>query len=396
MQPVEIKHKIYWVGAVDWNLRDFHGYSTEKGSSYNSYLAVDEKTVLFDTVKVEFADDLIANIKTITDPEKIDYIVVNHAEMDHTGSLPRIIELVNPEKIFCTAKGKESLIAHFHRKDWPYEIVKENDTLEIGRRTIRFLDSKMLHWPESMTSYIEQDQLLICNDIFGQHWATSERFDDQVDQGELHYQGAKYYANIFYPFSSPAQKFLARIKENGIKIDMLATDHGLIWRKDLDWIMDAYDRWSRHESRNKAVVVYATMWGSTRQMAREIAKGIASRDVSVQLLDLGICHRSDVITEVLEARAVILGSSVLNNGILPVMADLLSYMKGLRPGHKLGAAFGSYGWANKAVKILNEALTEMKFELVSDGVSSNYVPTPAVLDDCFRFGADIAKAILAE
>ena len=197
MHAVELKNNVFWVGAVDWNLRDFHGYSTEKGSSYNAYLVKDEKTVLFDTVKVEKFDDLLTNIKSITDPEKIDYIVVNHAEMDHTGALPQILEIVKPEKLICTKRCREFLIAHHHQEDWPFEIVKEGDTLNIGSKNIRFFDSKMLHWPESMVSYLEEDHILISNDIFGQHWATSERFDDEVDQGELYWQSAKYYANIF-------------------------------------------------------------------------------------------------------------------------------------------------------------------------------------------------------
>jgi flavorubredoxin len=394
MRAVELKKNVYWVGAVDWNLRDFHGYSTEKGTSYNAYLVKNEKTVLFDTVKVEFFDDLLTNIKSITDPEKIDYLVVNHAEMDHTGALPKILNIVKPEKLFCTARCKEFLIAQHHQEEWPFEIVKEGDSLNIGSKNIRFFDSKMLHWPESMVSYLEEDHILISNDIFGQHWATSERFDDEVDQGELYLQSAKYYANIFYPFSTVAKKFLAKLKENKLKLDMLATDHGLIWRKDVSGILNSYENWSSHQSENKAVVVYATMWGSTRKMAEAVSRGISDENVSVKLLDLGINHRSDVITEILNAKAVVLGSSVLNNGILPVMADFLSYMKGLKPGKKMGAAFGSYGWADKGVKILNEMLEGMKFEIISDGVSAKYVPTDDKLKECREFSVEIAKKIL--
>jgi len=254
MNPLEIKKDIHWVGAVDWNLRDFHGYSTEKGTSYNAYLIKDNKTVLFDTVKADLTDDLIQHIKAVCDPESIDYIVVNHAEMDHTGALPEMIKLTKPEKIYCNAKCKDTLIAHFHCEDWPFEIIKEGDELNIGSRTIKFYDSKMLHWPESMVSYIEADKLLISNDLFGQHWATCERFTDEVDQGELLWQTAKYYANIFLPFSPAANKFLKKLKDNNLTFDMIAPDHGLIWRKNLDQILNLYNKWSSLTSKKKAVV----------------------------------------------------------------------------------------------------------------------------------------------
>lgn len=396
MKQIEIKDKIYWVGAIDWDLRDFHGYSTEKGSTYNAYLVMDEKKVLFDTVKYSKMDDLISNLNAITDPSTIDYIVVNHAEMDHTGSLPEIITLVRPEKIFCTAKCKEALVAHFHDDTWPIEVIKEGDTLELGEKTVQFFDSKMMHWPESMVSYIAKDKLLISNDIFGQHWATSERYDDEVDQGELHWQAAKYYANIFMPFATPAQKFLKKLKDNNLEIDMLACDHGLIWRNKVNEIIDLYDRWSRQETQKKAIVAYATMWGSTKMMAEAIGKGIAAQDVSVGLFDLKLNHRSDVMTEALDAKAIVLGSPVMNNNILPAMGDLLTYMKGLRPGNKLGAGFGSYGWADKGVKALIEAMTELKFDIIGEGISSKYVPTDDVLNQCFEYGEKIGKAVKAE
>jgi len=395
MKTVEVKDNIFWVGAVDWNLRDFHGYSTEKGTSYNAYLLKDDKTVLFDTVKADLSEALIENIKSVIDPQAIDYIVVNHAEMDHSGALPEIIRLVQPEKIICNAKCRDTLIAHFHDDSWPFEIIKEDDTLNTGSHNIHFLDSKMLHWPESMVSYIPEAKLLISNDIFGQHWSSSERFDNEVDQGELHWQAAKYYANIFLPFSPAVNKFLTKLSDKDIHPDMLATDHGLIWRQDVVGIISAYQRWSKQETAAKAVVVYDTMWGSTKTMAEAIGKGLSEENIVTHLFDLRFNHRSDVMTELLEARAVILGSSVMNNNLLPKMADMLTYMKGLKPGKKFGAAFGSYGWANKGVKMLNEALESMKFEIVDDGITSNYVPTKDILDNCQKLGQKIGQVIKA-
>lgn len=392
---VEIKKNIFWVGAVDWNLRDFHGYTTERGSTYNAYLVKAEKTVLFDTVKADYAGSLIRNIREVVDPESIDYIVVNHAEMDHTGAIPDIIDLIKPEKLICTKPCKDALLAHFHRNDWPFEIVKEGDVLDIGGKTIQFFGSAMIHWPESTVSYLKEDKILICNDIFGQHLATSERFDDQVDPGELHYQATKYYANIFLPMSPAIRKFLERLTKQNLRFDMLAPDHGLIWRKDIAGIWKTYSGWAEGITVPKAVIAYDTMWGSTALMAAAIVRGLASDGVSVKSFDLRFSNRSDVMTEVLEARAIILGSSIINGGLLPKMADLLSYMKGLRPANKLGAAFGSYGWSNMPVKLLNGAMEEMKFQPVDEGITTQYVPTEDVLNQCHQLGTKIRTAILA-
>jgi flavorubredoxin len=391
MKPVEIKKDVYWVGVVDWDLRDFHGYATEKGSTYNAYLVKGEKNALFDTVKADFTEAFIQNLKDVIEPDKIDYIVCNHAEMDHTGALPAVLDIVKPEKLICTRACQDALIKHFHREDWPYEIIKEGDTIDLGGKTVSFYGSAMIHWPESMVSYIKEDNLLISNDIFGQHWATSERFDDEVDRGELWWQSAKYYANIFLPTSPAVKKFLAKLE---LKFDMIAPDHGLIWRKDIDGIIKSYQSWSGWETKPKVVIIYDTMWGSTAKMARAVAHGLSGDGVSVRLFDLRINHRSDIITEVLDARAVILGSPILNSGILPKMADMLSYMKGLRPMNKLGAAFGSYGWKDTIVKMLNEALEEMKFEIIDPGISVQYVPTEDDLNRCAGLGEKVKKAVL--
>ncbi|MBN2225941.1 MAG: flavodoxin domain-containing protein [candidate division Zixibacteria bacterium] len=394
MRPIEIAKNVYWVGAVDWNLRDFHGYQTEKGSTYNAYLIKGEKAVLFDTVKADLADQFLNSLSMIIDPSQIDYIVANHAEMDHTGALPKVMEAVKPEKLFCTAKGQQTIEAHLPCDGWPFAPVKEGDLLELGDKTIEFIGSPMLHWPESMVSHVREDNILISNDIFGQHWATSERFDDEVDPGELHFQAAKYYANIFLPMSAGMRKFLAKLETKGIAPAVLATDHGLIWRRDIAGIMRKYIDWSEQKAGPKAVVVYDTMWGSTMKMANAIAEGIrGAGEISVGVYDLRYNHRSDVITEILDAKAVVVGSPVLNKNILPKMADMLTYMKGLAPVGKIGAAFGSYGWQDTIVKRLNEMLTEMKVEVIDDGVSVNYVPKPDDIKRCVALGEKIREAI---
>ena len=395
MRPIELCEGVHWVGAVDWDLRDFHGYTTEKGSSYNAYLVKAGKVALFDTVKLTAADQLISNLRVLIDPKQVDYIVLDHAEMDHTGALPELIELCQPEKVYCSPDCEKVLKAHFHRDDWPIELVKEGDALDLGGKTVRFFMAKMLHWPDSMVSYLEEDRILISNDIFGQHFATSERFDDQVDAGELAWQAAKYFVNIFNPTAAAMRKLLARLEAAEVKPAMLAPDHGVIWRAGVEQIWGRYQAWSSGETVDKAVLVYDTMWGSTASLAQAIGRGLASAGLSVKVFDLRYSHRSDIMTDVLDARAVLLGSSVLNRDILPEMAAMVTYMRGLKPQNKVGAAFGSYGWANTAVKKLNEAMTEMKFELVGDGVSVQYRPTDDDLDRAHAFGAEIGAAAKA-
>lgn len=395
MQSAEIKKNIFWVGALDWNIRDFHGYSTPEGSTYNAYLIKDEKIALFDTVKLPLKDDLLKHIRQVVEPEKIDYIIVNHVELDHSGALPEVVELVKPEKIFCSANGKKAMIAHFHREDWPYEVVKTGDTISLGSKTVRFIETRMLHWPDSMFSYIEEDKLLISQDAFGQHWATGERFADEVGQSELMYQSARYYANILLPYSTLVQKLLANVSAMGLEIDMIAPDHGLIWRSDTDKIIKAWDEWSRQQTIEKVVIVYDTMWQSTEKMANAIADGVQAEGVCVKVMSLQSSHRSDVITELLDSRAVIFGSPTINNNMFPTMADMLCYMKGLRPAKKIAAAFGSYGWGGEAVKQINAALEEMKFDIIDQGIRANYVPNDDVFAECRELGRKAALAVKA-
>jgi len=394
MRPVKITDNVWWVGVVDWDLRDFHGYETEKGSTYNAYLVKgNDKTVLFDTVKADYTDKFIHNLKQVIDPEKIDYIVSNHSEMDHTGALPEVIKLVRPDKVFMTRKGEEVIKGHFHGVDWPIETVDKTGDLDIGGKTIKFISTPMLHWPESMASYIPEEGMLISNDIFGQHWATSERYDDEVEQGELYWQAAKYYANIFNGVSNAMKRFLDKLKAETKDLKYLMVDHGLIWRKDIPGILNKYDQWAEQRTGNKAVVVYGTMWGSTGKMARAITSGLVEEGISVKECDLKITHRSDVITEILEAGAVVIGSSVLNKGILPIVGDFLTYMKGLIPRGRIGAAFGSYGWNDGALKVLSETMAEARMEVLDNPVFANWVPTHDDLKRCFELGKRVGKGL---
>ena len=394
MRTTELAKGIYWVGAIDWDIRDFHGYSTDRGTTYNAYLVIDEKVTLFDTVKHSHLDELLGRIRAIIDPEKIDYLVVNHVEMDHSGSLPAMMEIIKPEKLICSPAGHKAIVDHFHREDWPYSIVKTGDQISIGRRTIQFLETKMLHWPDSMFSYLPEDGILISSDAFGEHYASSERFDDEVPLGDVMNEATKYYANILYLFSPLVAKLLKTVSDMNLDIKMIAPDHGIIWRSHIDTIVKAYDRWSRYQADNKALVIYDTMWHSTEKMADAVALGLEEAGVRYALLNLKHHHRSDVMTEILGARAVILGSSTMNNGLLPRMAGFLSYMRGLKPTGKLGAAFGSFGWSGEAVKLLTTALTEMKIDVIEEGLRMKYVPTAAQLEECREMGKRIGLAML--
>ncbi|MCB2192178.1 MAG: flavodoxin domain-containing protein [Deltaproteobacteria bacterium] len=394
MKPVEIKDSIYWVGAVDWNIRDFHGYSTYKGSTYNAYLAKDEKVALFDTVKKPFYLDLVHRLHNLMDPTDIDYLVVNHMEPDHSGSLKEAIETIKPEKIYTSVMGAKSMAGYYNVENWPIETVKTGDVLNLGKHSVHFLEARMVHWPDSMFSYIPEEKLLISNDGFGQHWATSERFDDEVDNGELMRQAAKYYANILLLYSPLIAKLLGKVAEMGLEIDMIAPDHGLIWRNNPGQIIQAYQTWSQQKTTAKAIVVYDTMWHSTEAMAKAIYDGILDHGVSVQLMNLECTHRSEVLTEALDAKAMVFGSPTLNNGMLPRMADLLHYMRGLKPVDKICATFGSYGWSGEAPKMMAAQLQEMNLELIDDPLKVQWAPNHDNLKPCRELGQKIGQAVV--
>jgi len=392
MRPVEITNGIYDVGVIDWNIRDFHGYSTYRGTSYNAFLIVDEKIALIDTVKKNYSDQLIDNISKIIDPKKIDYVVSNHTEMDHSGGLPRVMHRVGEDKpLYCSKMGAKNLARHFSQK-WNYHAVGTGEALSLGHRTLTFLETRMLHWPDSMFTYLKEDKILFSSDGFGQHYAGHERFDDQIgDDIMLH--AKKYYANILLLYSPLILKLLDTVAELGLEIDMICPDHGIIWRKDPGRIIHAYAKWAKQEQEKKAVVIYDTMWHSTEAMANEIAAGIADEGISVRPMHIRTSHRSEIMTEVLDAAAVVVGSPTLNNQLFPTVSDFLIYMKGLKPVNKIGAAFGSYGWSGEAVKLITKELEDMKFDVIDPGVRIQYVPDKKGLETCFELGQKIGQAI---
>ncbi len=393
MVNVVLKEGVNWVGVVDWNIRDFHGYITSRGSSYNAYLISDEKIALVDTVKSNFSNELIEHISELTSLEKIDYIIVNHVEMDHSSSLPIIAKLAKNAKILATQRGKDGLIEHYGADFNVVETVKTGDELKLGKRTLRFLEAPMLHWPDSMFTYLVEDKILMPNDAFGQHLASSERFDDEVDECTLMEEAATYYANILMPFAPLITRKIQEVVQMGIPIDIIAPSHGIIWRKEPSKIINAYLNWSSGAAKQKAVVVFDTMWGSTDKMARAIADGITSGDVEAKLLKLRATDNTDVVTEILEAKAVVVGSPTLNNQMFPSLGAFLTYITGLKPKGKLWGFFGSYGWGGGAVKGMVDMAKKAGFEVHEPSVEVKYVPDEEDLKKCFDFGQQIAQKI---
>ena len=395
MKPVEISKGIYWLGVIDWNVRDFHGYSTYQGSTYNSFLIMDEKITLIDTVKKEFADELIASISQIVDPKKIDYMISNHTEMDHTGGLPRIMHRIGEDKpLYCSKMGHKNISRHFSQK-WNYQPVKNGGELSLGKRTLTFLETRMLHWPDSMFTYVNEDKILFSSDGFGQHYAGVERFDDEIGEAIMPH-ARKYFANILLLYAPLILKLVDKVKEMGLAIDMICPDHGIIWRKDPEKIINSYVEWSLQKPKRKAVVIFDTMWHSTETMAEAIVASLAEEGVNARPMSLRACHRSDIITEVIDAGAIAMGSPTINNGLFPTVSDFLTYMKGLKPQNKVAAAFGSYGWSGEAVKLINSEFEQMKFDIIDPGVRINYVPDEQDMEACYELGKKIARALPEE
>ncbi len=392
MKPVEIAKGIYSVGVIDWNIRDFHGYSTEKGSSYNAFLIVDEKVILIDTVKKGHEDQLLDHISQIIDPKKIDMVISNHTEMDHTGGLPRIMHAIGEQKpIYCSKMGLKNLSQHF-KQQWNYHAVENGEELNIGSRNLSFIETRMLHWPDSMFTYVKEDQILFSSDAFGQHYAGYEMFDDVVGPTIMSH-AKKYFANILMLYAPKILKLIEHVSEIGLEIKMICPDHGIFWRKDPGKIIEAYVQWSNQIAGKKAIVIYDTMWHSTEKMAKAIADGISQEGVFARPIHIRSSHRSDIITEVLDAKAIVVGSPTLNNGIFPTVSDTLTYMKGLKPRNKIGAAFGSYGWSGESIKLVRAELEAMKFEIIEPDLRVKYVPDDADIEASVAFGRKIGQAV---
>ncbi len=391
---IKVAEDVHWVGAIDWDVRNFHGYTytTHRGTTYNAYLVLDEKVTLVDTVDAGYSQEMLKRISELTDPTRIDYLVANHGEIDHSGAIPEVMKVAPQAKLVCSQKGEQTLRRYFGGQGWDITVVGTGDEINLGRKTLRFIEAPMLHWPDSMFTYIPQDALLLPNDAFGQHLATSQRFADEVDECLVFGEAAKYYANILWPFSPLVIKKIKEIQEMGLEIATIAPSHGLIWRNP-GKIIEAYLRWAGGEAEPRVVVVYETMWGSTRRIAGALVEGIQQEGIEVSLYALPTSDRSDVITDLLEARGILVGSSVHNNDMLLNMAAFLEDLKGLKPIGKIGAAFGSYGWGSRAIPQMEEKLRQAGVDLVEADLSFQFAPDEDEIERCIEFGREFARKV---
>lgn len=394
MSTVKILPDIYSVGVVDWKVRTFHGhtYSTNRGTTYNAYLIIDEKIALVDTVLGSFSEELVRNIREIVPLEKIDYVIANHVETDHSGALPLIMKLCPKAKVLGTEKCKAGLAKHYYG-NWDFQVAKSGEELKLGKRVLRFIEAPMIHWPDSMFTYCPEEQLLMPNDAFGQHYAASERFDDEVDSCALMDEAMKYYANILWPLGAVILKKIEEIQRMNIPIKMIAPGHGVIWRRDPLKIINSYLAWAKGILEPKIVVVYETMWGATEAMARKIVEGITDAGVTVKLFDAATSDRTEIIKEMFGAKGFIFGSSTHDNDMLPTIAGFLEFVKGLQAKNRVAGVFGSYGWAGGAVKEIENVLKEGGIEIAKEGLSIRYVPDEGELKLCYDFGRGFAGII---
>lgn len=394
---MKVSENVDWVGKIDWELRRFHGeeYTTRRGSTYNSYLVRDEKTALIDTVWKPFAKEYVENLKKEIELDKIDYVIANHAEIDHSGSLPELMSHIPDTPIYCTANGVKSLKGHFHQ-DWNFQVVKTGDSLSLGKKKLVFIEAPMLHWPDTMMEYLTEDAILFSNDAFGQHIAGELLFNDLIDQSELFEEAIKYYANILTPFSPFVTKKINEVVGLNLPVSMICPSHGVIWRDNPLQIAQKYLQWAADYQENQITILYDTMWDGTRKLAEVIAKGIHESDpaVTVKLYNVARSDKNDVITEVFKSKAILLGSPTINKGILSSMALILEMIAGLRFKNKKAAAFGCYGWSGESVKLLGEHLAKSGFELVNAGLKTMWEPGDEELSQAFAFGREFSEAIL--
>jgi flavorubredoxin len=390
---VTLRENIDWVGYVDWMIRDFHSYDTERGSTYNAYLVRDEKTALIDTVKAPYADDLLQKVSALCPLDNVDYVVCNHAELDHSGSLPRALAAMPKAVLVCDKKCAEILAEHFNVSAWKTRIVATGDTISLGRRTLKFIETPMVHWPESMFTYIPEEKLLFSMDAFGQHYAGAERFDDESPLDTVMEEAKTYYANIIMPYGKSVNACLQRIKE--LDIETIAPSHGIIWRRHAEKILSAYRRWMDFVPEPKVLIVYDTMWESTAEMAQAILEGAAQDGVQVKLIHLRRTNLTRLATEVLDAAAVAFGSATLNNNMMPSAAAALCYLEGLKPRAKSGFAFGSYGWGKGGTEKVEQRLRDIGWEILCEPIRAKYRPTAEILGQCRRAGKLMAEIALA-
>lgn len=390
MKAIEIVKNIYWVGALDFQLRNFHGYRTGRGSTYNAYLIIDEKVTLIDTVKAPFAEEMLERIASVLPPSSIDQMIINHVEMDHSGSFPAIRRLCPNAQVFTSGSfGVNGLSAHYGSDN--YISVKSGDTISLGVRSLTFLSTPMLHWPDNMITYCPEEQLLFSNDAFGQHLATTERFDTETELSVAMAEAKKYYANILMCYGTQVRTALDAVAKLPIKL--IAPSHGILWRNHISDILKAYNRFSLNEPDRYAVVVYDSMWESTARMAVTITESFYQNGVPTVCYDLKYNHYSEIIPAVLTSRYLAVGSPTLNSQLLPSVAGFLSYLKGLTPGNREAFAFGSYGWGGQSITLIEQELEACRFHLCLRGIKIQYVPKKEQLAEITSLISEMLRSV---
>ena len=393
----KINDKITWVGKTDWELKKFHGdeFTTTKGSTYNSYLIRDEKVVLIDTVWLPYDREFINNLKKEIELDKIDYIIIQHGEVDHSGALIELMKQIPNTPIYCTANGIKSIKGQYH-EDWNFIPVKTGDRLNIGENTLTFIEAPMLHWPDTMFTYMDKEEILFSNDGFGEHLASEFLYADEVNQLDLYNQALTYYANILAPFGLMVKNKVNEILKMNVPIKMICPSHGLIWRREPEQIINKYLEWADNYQEEQITIIYDTMWNSTRKMAEAIAKGIKNVNdkVEVKLMNTSKDDKTDVLTEVFKSKAILVGSPTVNNGYLHSIAGILEMIKGMRLKNKKATAFGSFGWSGEAVKQINEELKKAGFEVLNEGIRAEWTPDGEMEKKCIEFGEDVARKII--
>lgn len=390
----QIKNNIYWVGVNDWEARYFHGYelSTHRGTSYNAYFLKDAKQVLIDTVWEPVKETFLGKLKQLTDLSKLDYIVINHAEPDHSGALPALMAYCPNATIIVSKNGEESVKRHYH-ENWNFKVVKTGDRLNIGKNDLVFVEAPMLHWPDSMFTYLTGENILFSNDAFGQHFSSSCLFNDEADEAEVYQEAIKYYANILTPFSKLVAKKIDELKSLHIPVEIIAPSHGIIWRKNPLQIVESYYQWASGVSERSAVIFYNSMWGCTKKMADAIGDGLDAAGVIYKMYNTATADKNDIITDIFKSKGILCGSSTVNQGILSSLAPVLEEMQGLKFIDKVGAAFGSYGWSGESPKVLEEYLTKAKVKIIQESIKVKYMPNQEDIENCFEFGRKFAERI---
>ena len=388
----KITDTITWVGKTDWELKKFHGdeFTTVNGSSYNSYLIKAQKTVLIDTAWLPYDKEFVSKLKQDIDLTKIDAIIALHGEVDHSGALIELMREIPQVPIYCTANGVKSIKGQYH-KDWNFQVVKTGDTLNLGEKTLTFIEAPMLHWPDTMFAYLDKENVLFSSDGFGQHLASEYLYADEVEQDILYKEALKYYANILAPFGIMVDKKIKEILSMNLKIDMICPSHGLIWRKEPTQIVEKYLEWANKYQEEQITIIYDTMWNDTRKMAEAIAKGIQEKDekVTIKLMNTAKDDKTDVLTEVFKSKMILVGSPTVNNGYLHSIAGILEMIKGMKLKGKKAVAFGSYGWSGEAVKLITEELRKSGFEIVNDGIRCMWTPDSETEKELIEFGKSL-------